>query len=167
MNVIKKKIEALAITWVNAWVAYLLVVWWATATVEDDKVASGKSDPSEYDEVVTTKDSETIDAFLSCIIHVKTGTAYTGEGINVMTQTLCAEDGFLPQGLTVQNTYTELCSGSKNIAVIGRNSMAYPKNLRKKTSVSRAVAVTQVSEQPMQTRVMEELDEAQGLQMPK
>ena len=78
MNVIKEReIDTLATSWVNAWVAYLLVVWWATATVEDNKDVAGESDPIEYNEVVTTKHTETIDAFSSCIIHVKTGTAHT------------------------------------------------------------------------------------------
>ena len=49
--------------WVNAQVAYLLVVQWATATIEDDK--PGKSDPSDYEEIVTTKEAETTDAFSS------------------------------------------------------------------------------------------------------
>ena len=93
------EIDTLATPWVNAWVAYLLAVQWATATVEDDKFAAGESDPSEYDEVVTTKDTETIDAFSSHIIHAMMGRAYTGVGLNVMTQALCAEDGSLPQGL--------------------------------------------------------------------
>ena len=31
--------------------------------MEDDEVAAGESDPNEYDEVVTTRDTETIDAF--------------------------------------------------------------------------------------------------------
>ena len=48
-----------------------------------------------------------------------------------------------------------------------RNSMAYPQNLRKKTPVARAVAVTWVPEPPMQTSIMEALDEAQGLHMPR
>ena len=65
--------------------------------MENDKVATGLSDPSEYDEVVTTMDTKTIDAFLSYVIHVRTGMAHTGEGINVMTQALHAEDGSLPQ----------------------------------------------------------------------
>ena len=43
---------------------------WATATVENDKVAVGESDPSEYDEVVTTKDTETIDAFSSHMLYM-------------------------------------------------------------------------------------------------
>ena len=59
-----------------------------------------------------------------------------------MTEALHAEDGSLPQGLTVQNAYMELCSGSKNVAVVVRNSMAYTQTLRKKTPVARAVMVT-------------------------
>ena len=46
-----------------------------------------------------------------------------------MTQALHAEDGFLPWGLTIQNTYTELCDGSKNVTVVVINSMAYPQTL--------------------------------------
>ena len=56
-----------------------------------------------------------------------------------MTQALPAEDGSLPQGLTVQNACTGLHSGSKNVAVVVRNSMAYPQTLRKRTPVVRAV----------------------------
>ena len=46
--------------------------------VEIDKVASGESDLSEYDEVVTTKDTETIDAFSSHVIHARMRTSHTG-----------------------------------------------------------------------------------------
>ena len=85
----------------------------------------------------------------------------------MMTQALCAEDGSFPQDLTVQNTYTGLHSGSKNVSLVVRNSTAYPQTLRKKTPVVRAVAATQVPEPPMLTGVMEAVDKAQGLQMPK
>ena len=68
-------------------------------------------------------------------------TAYTGEGIDMMTQALHAKDGPLPQGLTAQNAYTELHSGSKNVAVVVRNNAVYPQTLRKKTPVARAVMV--------------------------
>ena len=107
--------------------------------MENDKVAAGESDPSEYKEVVNTMDTETIDAFLSHVMHVRMETAHTGERMNVMPQALHTGDGSLPQGLTVQNTYTELHSGSKNVTVIVRNSMAYPQTLRKKTPVMRAI----------------------------
>ena len=33
--------------WVNAWKASHLVVWWATATIEEGK--QEESDPSDYD----------------------------------------------------------------------------------------------------------------------
>ena len=55
--------------------------------------------------------------------------------LNVMTQALCTEDGSLPQGLTIQNAYTKMPNGSKNVAIVVRNSMAYPQTLRKKTPV--------------------------------
>ena len=72
--------------------------------------------------------------------------AYTGEHINIMTQVLQITDGSLPQGLTVQNSYTELQRGSKNVVRVVRNSTTYPQMLQKKAPVSRAVAVTAVPE---------------------
>ena len=168
INMIKEmEIDVLATPWVNARVAYLLVVWQATATIEDSKAVAGESDSSEYDEIVTTKDTKTIDAFSSHIIHAKMRTAHTGEGINVMTQALHVEDGSLPQDLTVQKAYTELHSGSKNVAVVVRNSMVYPQTLRKKTPVARAVMATGVPEPPVQTGLTEALEEDHGHQMPK
>ena len=68
-----------------------------------------------------------------------------------MTQALHVEDGSLPQGLMVQNAYTELCSGSKNVTVVVRNNTTYPLTLWKKTPVARAVMVTQVPELPVQS----------------
>ena len=67
----------------------------------------------------------------------------------------------------MQNAYTELCTGSKNVTVVVRNSTTYPQTLRKKTQVDREVAVTWVPEPPMQAGIMEALGEAQGLHMPR
>ena len=57
--------------------------------------------------------TETIEPFSSHIVPVKTGKAYVGEHINIMVHALRTEDGSLPQGLTIQNTYTKLRKGSK------------------------------------------------------
>ena len=122
----------------------------------------GKSNPSEYDEVVTTKDTRNSDAFSSHVIHARMRTTYTGEGINVMTHALCTEDESLPQGLMVQNIYSELCSGSKNVAAVVRNSMAYPQTLRKKTPLVGAVAVTWLPDPPVPTGLTEASEEAHG-----
>ena len=93
--------------------------------MEDDQ-AMEESQLDEYDEVVIIKNMETVDAFSSHGIPIKAEKAYTGEHINVMTQALWAEEGSLPQGLAVQNAYTELRKGSKNAVAVVRNSMADP-----------------------------------------
>ena len=108
-----------------------------------------------------------IDAFSSRIIHARMKTAFTSAKLNVMTQALHADEGPLPQGLTIQNTYTEMHNGSKNVAVIVRNSMTYPQTLKKKIPVARVVAANQVPEPQMRPGIMEVLDKAQGIQMQK
>ena len=146
INMIKEKeVDAPATPWVNAQMAHLLSAQRAAAMVEDDQTAE-KSNLSGYDKVVLTKNAETIDAFSPCVIIAKAGKAHTRKRIHVMTQALCTEDGSLPQGLMVQNAYTELRKGSKNVMVMVRNSIAYPQTLKKKTSVVRAVMVTWVPE---------------------
>ena len=82
--------------------------------------------------MVLTKNTETTNAFLSHVISAKANTAHTSERINMMFQALHVKDGSLPQGLTVQNAYTELRKGSKNVIMVVRNSMAYPQSLRRK-----------------------------------
>ena len=142
INVMKEReIDALVMPWANARVAHLLSVCRAVATVVDDQT-SESANPNGYDEVVFTRNMETIEAFSPCVIPIKAEKAYTGECINVMTQALQTEDGSLPQGLTIQNAYTELGKGSKNVVMVVRNSMAYPQMLQKKAPVARAVAAT-------------------------
>ena len=63
-----------------------------------------------------------------------------------MTDALCAEEGSLPQGFMIQNTYAEKCNGSKNVTVIARNSMTYPQTLKEKIPVARVVAANWVPE---------------------
>ena len=120
--------------------------------------------PVEYNEIVTTKDSETIDAFSSRIIHTRAKAAFTGARLNVMTQALHPDEGPLPEGPTIQDAYREMHNGSKSIAVLVRNSMAYPQTLRRKVSVARVVVANQVPEPQMRPGMMEALDEAQGIQ---
>ena len=90
--------------WVNARVAHLLSVWRAAATMVDNQ-NMGESGLDEYDDVVVTKNTETVDAFSSHVIPMKVEKAYTGQHINVITQALWTEDGSLLHGLTIQNKY--------------------------------------------------------------
>ena len=73
---------------------------------------------------------------------------YLGERHNVMVQALHTQDGTLPPGITVQNTYTELRKGSKKVVVVVRNNTAYPQTLQKKTPVARAMAMQLVPNIP-------------------
>ena len=79
-----------------------------------------------------------------------------------MTRALCAEERSLPQGLTIQNTCTKMCNGSKNAAIIVRNSTAYPQTL-KKILRARVVAANQVLEPQMWPGMVDALDDAQGI----
>ena len=103
-----------------------------------------------------TQNVETIEAFSSNMVPVKVGKAYTEGHINVMTQALQTEDSSLLQGLTVQNTHTELRQGSKKVVMVVRNSMAYPLTLQKKTPVARAVIVLPLPKPPMEAQLQEE-----------
>ena len=78
-----------------------------------------------------------------------------GKCINIMTQVLWPKGGFLTQGLTIQNAYTELWKGSKNVVMVVKNSTAYPQMLWKKAPVARAVAATVVPEMPPEIRLQE------------
>ena len=59
--------------------------------------------------------------FSFCVIPIKVEKAYTKECINVMIQVLQAKDGSLPQGLTIQNAYTELQKESSGAQGSGHN----------------------------------------------
>ena len=91
---------------------------------------------------------ETTEPFSSGIVPVKIGRAYMGEPINVMVQALQTQNGSLSQGLTVQNTYTELRKGGKKAVVVVQNNTAYWQTLQKQTPVARAVAASSVPESP-------------------
>ena len=122
--------------WANARVAHLLLVHRMTAMkVGDGTVEESSSD--DYDQVMFTQNVETIETFSSHVVPVKVGKAYTWGHINFMTQALWTEDSSLPQGLTVQNMYTELRQRSKKIVMVVKNSTAYPQTLQKKTPVAR------------------------------
>ena len=119
--------------------------------VGDDIAEESSSD--SYDQVMFTQNVETIEAFSSCVVLVKVGKAYTGELINIMVQALQTKDGSLPQGLTIQNTYTELRWGSKKAFMVVRNSTAYLQTLQKKTPVARAVVALPVPKPPMEAQL--------------
>ena len=136
VNVIREvEIDTLAMLWANARVAHLLSEHRMTP-IGVGKGQEEKFDVNDYDSLMYTQKVETIEPFSSHTVPVKTGKAYVGECINIMVQTLQTQDGSLPQGLTIQNTYTELRKGSKKAVVVVWNNTTYPQTLWKKTSMA-------------------------------
>ena len=113
INVMKEaEIDALVMPWANARVTHLLSVCRMT-TVEVGDVIIEEPYPDGYGHVMFTQNVETIEPFSSHMVPVKVGRTHTGECMNIMVQALWAGDRSLPQGLTVQNTYTDLRQGSE------------------------------------------------------
>ena len=139
--------DALTMPWANARAAHLLLVH-RMMTIGVGKGQEEKFDVNDNDSLMYTQKVETIEPFSSHIVPVKTGKAYIGEHINIMVQALRTQDGSLPQGLTIQNTYTELRKGSKKAVVVVWNNTAYPQTLQKKTPMARAVVASPVLEPP-------------------
>ena len=125
VNVMREaEMDALAMAWENARVAHLLSVH-RMAPIEVGNGQEETFDVNDYYPLMYTQKAETIEPFSSYIVHVKTGEAYVGECINVMVQALQTQDGSLPQGLTVQNTYTKLRKSNKKAVVVVWNNTAY------------------------------------------
>ena len=148
VNVMREvEMDALAMPWVNARAAHLLAVR-RMMPVEVGNDQEEGYDTDKDSPLMYTQKAETLEPFSSHVIPVKTTKAYLGERLNVMVQALYAQDGTLPPGLTVQNTYTELRKGSKKAVVVVQNNNAYPQTLRKKPPVARAISMLPVPEPP-------------------
>ena len=160
------EIDTLAMPWVNARLAYLLSVCRMMAIKVGDGIEE-ESSSDDFNQVMFTQNVETVETFSSHMMPVKVGRAYTGKCFNIMVQALWTEGGSLLQGLTVQNTYTELRQGSKKAVMVVSNSMAYPQTLQKKTPVARAVVALLVPKPLREAQLQEEGDMPQDLLTPK
>ena len=93
--------------------------------------------------------------------------AYLGECLNVMMKSLHAQDGTLPPGLMVQNTYMELRKGSKKAVVVVRNQTVYPQTLWKKIPVVRMIPAQLVPEAHKPDVLPDQDETCQGQQTSK
>ena len=148
VNVMREaEMDALAMPWVNARAAHLLAVWRMTPMVVGNSQEEGY-DTDDDNPLMYTQKMETLEAFSSHVIPVKTVKVHLGECINVMVQAFCTQDCTLLLDLTIQNTYTELRKGGKKAVVVVQNNTAYRQTLWKKTPVARAVPALPVPEPP-------------------
>ena len=148
VNVMREvEMDTLAMSWANARAAHLLAIRRITPV----EVGNDWEEGCETDQdspLMYTQKVEKLEPFSSHMIPMKMIEAYLGEHLNMMVQALHAQDGTLPPGITMQNTYTELRKGSKKAVVVMQNNTAYPQTLRKKTPVARAMAVQPVPDIP-------------------
>ena len=85
--------------------------------------------------------------------------------MHVMTQASRGGDGpYLLHGLSVVNTYTEVTTGSRQVAVVVKNLMAIPITIAKGIKVTQVVAVNVVSPLRLAPRTMERLEKIQRSQ---
>ena len=109
--------DALAMPWANARAAHLLAIRrMAPIKVESD--CDGGCITRQDGFMMCTQNVETLEPFSSHVIPVKMMETHAGERINVMVQALHDQDGTLPPGLTILNTYTKLRKGSKKVVVV-------------------------------------------------
>ena len=88
--------------------------------------------------------------------------------MHVMTQHLKGGDGpNLHHGLSVVNTYTEVISGSKRVAVLVINLTAAPITIAKGVKVFQVVVVNVVPPLEVTPRTLKKLDEIYGIQWTK
>ena len=120
--------DTLAMPWENARAAHLLAVRRMTPVEVGNDQEEGY-DTNKDSPLMYTPKSETLEPFSLHVIPVKTMKAYLGEHLNMMVQALHAQDGNLPPGLIMQNTYTELRKGSKKAVMVVQNNTAYPQTL--------------------------------------
>ena len=158
--------DALAMPWANARAAHLLGVW-RIMPVEVENGQEEGYDTNKDSPLMYTQKAETLEPFSSHVIPMKTMKAYLGECLNVMVQALHAQDGTLPPGLTVQNTYTELRKGSKKGVVVVWNNTAYPQTLQKKTPMARVISMLPVPKPPKPESLQVEDNTCPDLHTPK
>ena len=139
--------DTLATPWVNARAVHLLAIRrMVPIKVESDH--DGRCITGQDGLMMCTQKVETLQPFSSHVVPIEMMETHASKRINVMVQALHDQNGTLPPGLTMQNTYTELRKGSKKAVVVVQNHTTYPQTLWRKTPIVRAIPVQLLAEAP-------------------
>ena len=88
--------------------------------------------------------------------------------MHMMMQTLEDNEGScLPHSLSVMNTYTEMTTGSKQVAIVVKNWTAAPITIAKGIKVTQVLAKNVVPQVEVALETLEKLDEMQGVKRVK
>ena len=146
-------------------ISHLLACHQAEFSIKRESPADQTKDLANLNEAFKTTKREEIDAFSSKIIHGQIKTMLLDNNMHVMVQTLRGGDGLcFPHSLSIMNTYTELTTRSKWVAVVVKNLTATPITLTKGIKVTQVVAVNVVPLAEVVPGTLEQLYEIQGIQ---
>ena len=137
----------------------------ANTSFIDEKVAIQPMDPTNLNKIVKPKRSEKIKGFSSKVIHTQTTTMLMECNLHVMMRTLCEGNKPLLHGLAVQNTYTEMMTGSKSIAEVMKSLNATSIMFKKNTPLARLVAANPVPNTQVLVGMVDQMDAAHGIQI--
>ena len=89
---------------------------------------------------------------------------FLGSNMQMMTQTL--EEGcgsHLPHGLSIMNTYTEMATGSNQVAVVVKNLTNTPITIAKGVKIAQLIAANAIPQVGVSAEMLEKLYEMQGI----
>ena len=169
INVIKEsEINELSTSLNGSRMAQLLACRWAELSIKEEATTQQTVEQTNLKEIVKMTKREEVDTFSSKVIHSQMKTMLLRNNMNVMTQALKGGDGpYLPHGLSVVNTYTQVISGSKWVAVVVKNLMAIPVTITKGIKIALVVVAHAVPPLELVPGTLEVLDEVQGIQCTK
>ena len=148
--------------------AQLLACWWAELLIKEEAAMHQMVDQTNLTEAVKTIKKEEVDAFSSKVIHGWMRTMLLGNNMHVITQVL--KEGYgthLPHDLSVVNTYTNVISGGKQVAVVVKNLTAILITITKGIKVSQVVTANAVPPVELAPGTWVALDKMQGIQWTK
>ena len=93
---------------------------------------------------------------------------FLGSSMHVMMQAL--EEGtcsHLPHWLSVINTYTEMATGSKRVAVMVKNLTTAPITIAKGVMIAQVTAANAIPQVGVTSGMLEKLNKMQGIQQVK
>ena len=169
MNVIKEsEIDGLPVSLNVSRISHLLAGCQAELSLKNDSTASPMPDLTDLNEAVKTMKWEEIEAFSSKIVHGYIKMVLLGNNMYVMTQ--APEKGkepCLPHGLSMANTFTEIITGSRHVAVVIKNQTAVPIIISKGIKVTWVVPAQSLPPVEVMPGTLEKLDKMQGIQWTK
>ena len=169
INVIKEsEIDELSVSLNGLRISHLLACHQAELSVASETAINQTMPPTDLSETVKMIKKEGINAFSSKIIYAWPKTMCLSSNMYVMMQALEEGNGsHLPHGLSILNTYTEMTTGSKWVAVIVKNLTTALITMAKGVKIAQVIAANAIPQVGNMPGMLEKLDKMQGIQRTK